>query len=95
MTPTPRPVYWRGDVQAANAAPSSEHWNVEPDSLEENSNVALVLVVDPVGPESIVVSGAVVSGTTVHCRLAGESSALPDGSMARTFSSCAPSARLV
>ena len=36
------------------------------ESLDENANVALVLVVEPVGPESIVVSGAVVSGTTLH-----------------------------
>jgi hypothetical protein len=51
--PTPKPVYWRGDVQEVNVAWSSEHSNVEPDSLEGNPNVALVLVVSPVGPESI------------------------------------------
>jgi hypothetical protein len=48
-------------VQFAKLPPSSEHLNVEPASLEENVNVADVLVVGEAGPESIVVSGGVVS----------------------------------
>ena len=58
------PVYWRGDVQALYAPPSSLHSNVA-DSLAENSKIALVASVVPCGPESTVVSGGVAS-TTVH-----------------------------
>jgi hypothetical protein len=46
-------VYERGDVQAEKEAPSSRHSNVEPGSLDENVNVALVSVVVPLGPLSI------------------------------------------
>jgi hypothetical protein len=69
-------------VQSLNEAPSSEHWNVEPGSLDEKANVALVLVVVPLGPDVIVVSGAVVS--IVQLRLAGLESTLPAASMALT-----------
>lgn len=41
--------------------PSTRHSNVEPGSLEENMNVGVGSVVVPDGPESIVVSGGVVS----------------------------------
>ena len=47
----------------------------------------------PVGPESIVVSGATVS--TVKVRVAGVASTLPAASLARTSNVCAPCARLV
>ena len=42
-----------GEVHAANAAPSSEHWNVAPGpaSGDVNVNVAVVLGVEPVGPD--------------------------------------------
>jgi hypothetical protein len=52
-----------GEVQAVKAAPSSEHWKVEPDSLAVKANVAevLVVVLPAAGPEVIVVLGAVVS----------------------------------
>ena len=40
------------------------HSKVEPDSLEENVKVALVELVVPEGPESIVVSGGVVSAAS-------------------------------
>ena len=40
---------------------STLHWNVEPPSDAENPNVGVLSVVVAVGPESIVVSGAVVS----------------------------------
>ncbi len=39
-SPLPRPSRWWGEPQAANGAPSSEQANVDPGSLEENSNVA-------------------------------------------------------
>src|SRR5918998_453736 len=62
---------WKaGETQPASGAPSSEHWNVEPVSLDENSKVALVAVVEPSGPASIVVSGSVPS-LTVHVYEAG------------------------
>ena len=85
-----------GDVQARTPPPSSEHWNVEPASLEENVNVALVLDVEPVGPESIVVSRRRRVG---HDRpLRGSPATRPrcrTASIARTRNSCAPSARFV
>ena len=61
-SPSPRPNTVRGDAHAANAEPSSEHANVDPGSLEENSNVAEPSSVVPAGPASIEVSGAVASG---------------------------------
>ena len=48
-------------MQLAHAAESSWHWNVDPLSLEVNAKVGVLSVVVPVGPELIVVSGAVVS----------------------------------
>ena len=56
-SPEPRPSTCCGDVQAANAAPSSEHANVDPGSFEENSNVAEPTLVVPDGPASMDVSG--------------------------------------
>ena len=55
-------------MQAAKAAPSSEHWNVAL-SLAVNVNEALVLVPLAGAPAPIVVCGAVVS--TVHVCVAG------------------------
>ena len=59
--PTSNPVRSTGDVHAANAAASNEHSNVAPASLAENTNVAVVLVVEAAGPERTVVFGAVTS----------------------------------
>src|SRR5436190_460611 len=51
-----------GEVQGANAAASTRHWNVAPvGSLEENANVGVVSFVGLLGDVSIVVCGAVVS----------------------------------
>ena len=86
-----------GDVQAANAAPSRAHWNV-PASFDEKVNVALVLVVVEGGPESIVVSGGVVSSggpePTLHVQVAGVGSVLEGcaASVARTRKLWSPSA---
>jgi hypothetical protein len=77
-------------VQPAQDPESSEHWKVEPLSLELKSRLALVEAVVPAGPELIVVSGAVVSAgggveaCTVQLRVAGEASALPAASVAFT-----------
>src|ERR1043166_1926646 len=80
--PSPR-VNARGEVQAANAAPSSEHCSVAVGSGEWNANVTSAAVVEPAaGPEVITVSGAVES--TVQLSIAGVGSALPAASTART-----------
>jgi hypothetical protein len=63
-------VYWRGEVQLANAAPSSEHRNVDPASSAEKAKLAEVLVVWSGGRSVIVVSGGLHSAlhtTPRHC----------------------------
>ena len=79
-------------MQLVNVAPSTEHSNVEPASLELNSNVTeSSLIVEPsAGPESIVVSGAVPS--TVKVREAGVWSVCPPAT-ARTSNVWEPSER--
>src|SRR5688572_13653971 len=80
--PTARFVSVAGDVQAANAARSSEHWNVVPVSGDVNWNVAVVLVVVASGPLLMTVSGSVWS--IVHVNTAGCGSTAPAPSTART-----------
>ena len=53
--PALSPLYALGLVHDANEPESSLHSKVEPASLEEKANDAPVEVVDPLGPESIVV----------------------------------------
>ncbi|MDH4346837.1 MAG: hypothetical protein OEW31_10930, partial [Thermoleophilia bacterium] len=89
--PSARPEYERGEAQAEKAPPSIRHWNVEPGSEAEKANVADVDVTVPLGPDVIVVVGPTVS--TVNERVAGEGSALPIASTARTANEWAPSAR--
>ena len=85
-----KPVYFLGEEQALKAAPSSLHSKVEFGSDEEKVNVALFSRTVPEGPESMVVSGAVVSsgggeGTfTVKVLEAGVASTLPAPSVALT-----------
>ena len=81
-SPWASPVSVRGEVQACQAPESSLHSKLEPVSFDENPSVAEVDAVGPVGPESIVVSGATVS--TVQVRAASLASALPAASRART-----------
>ncbi|XSF08636.1 hypothetical protein VZP55_30365 [Myxococcus faecalis] len=81
--PCDKPGKVTGSVHAAKGAPSSEHWYVTASSLELKSNVALALFVRPLGPLTMVVSGATVSTTQV--RLAGVGSTLPAASRARTW----------
>jgi hypothetical protein len=69
------------------------HSNVVPASVAENSKLAELEVVSPLGPETIEVSGVTVS--TVHVRTASDASTLPGGSTARTWKSCSPSDTLV
>ena len=59
--PLARPVYFFGEEQALKTLPSSLHSNLEFASDEEKVNVALFCFMVPEGPESIVVSGGVVS----------------------------------
>ena len=84
-------------AQAANAALSSEHWNVTPGSSAASRNVADVLAVTGSGPASIDVCGATPggSGWCVQERRAGVGSALPAWSIARTSNTCAPVDRLL
>ncbi len=74
----------------AEPGPSRRHSNVEPASEDENVNCGDAFVIVPVGPESIVVFGAVAS--TVNVRVAGDASTLPAASVARTLNVYAPSA---
>ncbi len=69
-------MYDLEEVQVVSAAVSSLHVNVELDSVEVKLKVAEVVLTIPVGPEVIVVSGAVVS--TVQVRVAGDWSRIPD-----------------
>ena len=56
------------DTQVANAAPSCEHWNVEPALVLVNENAAVVAFVKAAGLAVMVVSGTAES--TVHVRVA-------------------------
>ena len=60
-----KPEYDLGDEQADQVLPSRRHSNVDPDSLELNPKLADVELTVPEGPEEIVVSGGVVSVTTL------------------------------
>ena len=66
-------------------------------SEEEKLNEADVLLTVPVGPESMVVFGGVVSGGgavfIVQVRVAGVASTLPAASVALTENVCEPSVR--
>ena len=53
-----------GDAHAAKDPVSSLHWNEEPASVEWKVNVAVLLSTVPLGPESINVSGGVLSRVT-------------------------------
>ena len=62
-----RPEYAFGDVHDAQAPPSIRHANVEADSEAVNAKLAEPLETVPLGPDEIVVFGAVVSGAGVGC----------------------------
>jgi hypothetical protein len=84
-----------GEVQEPQVPESSEHWKVDPLSLELKPKLAAVEVVVPDGPETIDVSGAVVSGgvCTVQLWVAGDASVLPAASVARTEKVWVPTAK--
>ena len=98
--PLANPVYFLGEEQALKAALSSLHSKVLPASEEEKANVALFCFMVPEGPESMVVSGGVVScgggGTfTVKVLEAGVAFTLPAPSFALTSKVCGPLGRFV
>jgi len=80
-------------VQAANGAPSTEHWNVAVLSVDENVNVGVELLDGLDGVESSDVSGERVS--IVQVNDSGVKSVLPIESIALTWNVWEPSARPV
>ena len=87
--PSARFVYACGEVHAANAALSRRHSNVAPGSLVK-ANDAVFVVMVPVGPLVIVVSGAAVS--TVNVRRRGRARRrCRRHRVARTSNVCSPS----
>jgi hypothetical protein len=88
-------VVVHGLLHAAHVVESTRHWNVDALSLAVKAKVGVASFVGPLGPEPIDVSGAVMSGggavLTVNERLAGDASAFPAASVARTETLCAPS----
>jgi hypothetical protein len=88
--PSARAFSVRGDVQLAQAPPSTRHSNVAPGSSAEKVKAGAPALVRPLGPLSIVVCGAAVS--TVKLREAGVASTLPAVSVARMSNVWAPSA---
>lgn len=79
-------------MHADHVPASMRHSKLEPDSVLEKLKAAVVLLVEPFGPDVIDVSGGVAS--TVKVRLAGVASRFPAGSVARTSTVCRPSPRL-
>jgi hypothetical protein len=63
--PSARALVVHGLVHAAQAPESSRHWNIEPLSLAVKANVGVLSVVVPVGPDVMLVFGAVVSAAGV------------------------------
>jgi hypothetical protein len=98
--PLAKPVYFLGEEQALKVPLSREHSKVLPASEEEKVNEALFCFMVSEGPESMVVSGEVVScgggGTfTVKVLEAGVASTLPTPSVALTSKVCSPLERFV
>jgi hypothetical protein len=93
--PTARELNEVGEAQSPHGRESSEHWKLELTSLELKAKPALVEVVVAGGPESIEVSGGLVSlaTCTVQSRVAGVGSALPDLSTALTETVWLPGVR--
>jgi hypothetical protein len=80
--PSVKEVRVFGLGQGVAGPESTLHWKLEPGSLDENAKLGVGSVVGPLGPESIVVSGGMLS--TVKLRVAGVWSTLPAASAART-----------
>jgi hypothetical protein len=93
--PTARAVYWIGELQVVNAAPSREHLKLEFDAEEVKLMLASVAVLDAAGPAVIVVSGGGTDASTVQAAEAGVGSGLPAASIASTRKVCEPTVRPV
>jgi Na+/proline symporter len=89
--PSATAVYARGEVQAANAAPSSEHWKVAPAS-EVNEKLGALELLGFVGCAVIVTVGAVESIDHVY---EAAVPVFPAASVALTWKVCEPSATAV
>jgi hypothetical protein len=74
-------VYCWGEEQALKAAPSREHSKVEFGSVEENVKLASLVFTIPDGPESMMVSGGVVSGATKMRALNDRGDESPEGEL--------------
>jgi hypothetical protein len=79
--PSANPVYCWGEEQALKAAPSREHSKVEFGSVEENVKLASLVFTIPDGPESMMVSGGVVSGATKMRALNDRGDESPEGEL--------------
>ena len=88
--PMAKLVYFLGEVQLPKAAPSREHSKVEPASEEEKPNVAELLLVIAGGPESMVVSGGVVSCGRAAAVLKDHVLSAASGLPARSFTPFVP-----
>jgi hypothetical protein len=97
--PWAKPVYFLGEEHALKAPLSREHSKVEFASSEEKVNVALFCFMVPEGPESMVVTGGVVScgggSSTLKVLEAGVVSTLSAASVALTSKVWEPPERLV
>lgn len=60
--PSVRVAVLKGELQAANARSSMRQANVAPASVDVKVNEGAFVLVGPVGPSAMVVSGGVVSG---------------------------------
>ena len=92
--PSLRAVVVHGVVQSTHAPASTRHSKADASSLELNANVGVRLLVVPVGPELIVVSGAVVSAAGPEATVIGfiVLSASPSASVTVTRTYLTPSA---
>ena len=91
--PVAKPVYFLGEEQALKAPLSSLHSKVEFASLEEKVNEALFCFVVPEGPESMDVSGGVVScggGGGAAAVVNDQALSAPKGLPARSLTPLAP-----
>jgi hypothetical protein len=89
-SPARRLSYSFGEVQFSSMTPSSQHQNVAPVTSEVKVKVALLRSTTSSGPPRMIPSGG---GATVHVYGAGDWSARPATSIARTRSVWLPRVR--
>src|SRR5215211_7776454 len=64
--PSDSPLYSLGEGQPSKAPPSSLHSKVASSSFEEKLKLAVVLLIVPEGPESMIVSSGFLTQTGTH-----------------------------